>query len=239
MSSLLEKDVLLDDRLRAVADFIPEGAFLADIGCDHGYLGAWLLLRNRVSFAELTDISAPSLAKAERLLRGLGLADRACFSVGNGALALSRKADCAVIAGMGGQTIIEILKVGREKLKGARVIMQANVCQEELRAYLGENGYRIIGEKIARAARRRYVIIAAEPGEAKYTKLEILCGPELLKNGDPLFPEYVRFRMNVAKDALSGAEKTDLSRATELRAEIELWEEGLACAQRLKISSTL
>lgn len=216
--------IILDDRLRAVADMIPNGARFADIGCDHGYLSAWLLREGRVSDCQLCDVSAPSLDKARRLMRALDLLDKVEFGVGDGAKALSHPVDCAVIAGMGSATIMHIIGEGRAIFGSARLILQPNVDAPELRRFLVANGYRIADEAIARAGSRHYVIIAAEPGEACYSPMQMLCGPILLEKGDELMRSFADFRIKVAKKALIGAEKADELRAAELREEICMWE---------------
>ena len=219
--------IILDDRLRAVADCIPNGACFADIGCDHGYLSAWLLREKRVSECQLCDISAPSLEKAKKLLRALDLDRNVVFSVGDGAKALVSPVDCAVIAGRGSSTIMHIISDGRKALGDARLILQPNVDAPELRVFLSQNGYSIVDERIARAANRHYVILAAEPGSAHYSPIQLLCGPILLEKGGPLFHSFASFRIRVAQKALKSAQNGNGDRAKELEQEISLWEEAM------------
>ena len=37
----------LPPRLRLIAGWVPEGAYLADVGTDHGYLPTWLRLQEQ------------------------------------------------------------------------------------------------------------------------------------------------------------------------------------------------
>ena len=231
-SQVLNGAVLLDERLSAIAGMVPAGSRAADIGCDHGYLAARLLQRDAGTRVQLCDISAPSLEKARRLLRELGLESRASFAVGDGAQALAGPVDCAVIAGMGTATIMHILAGGWAALGEARLVLQPNLDAHILRAFLVENGYRVADEAIARAGLRHYVIIAAEKGSAAYSPMELACGPVLLKRGGPLFFSFAQFRLRVARKALAGAEGADPARAGELRAEIAVWEDAERCAPR-------
>ena len=215
--------IVLDDRLRAVAEMIPNGARFADIGCDHGYLSAWLLREGRVSECQLCDISAPSLDKAKRLMRALGLSDRVHFGVGDGAKALTSPVDCAVIAGMGSATIMHIIKEGRAEFGDARLILQPNVDAPELREFLMRSGYTIADERIARAGGRHYVIIAAEPGKAEYSPMQLMCGPVILQRGGEELVSFADFRIKVAQKALKGAQGGTGERAKQLEKEIAMW----------------
>ena len=77
--------ILLDERLSAAAELAQEALagierpVAADIGCDHGFLTAKLLetVPNLTMLA--SDVSAPSLEKARRLLAERGLTDRAAL----------------------------------------------------------------------------------------------------------------------------------------------------------------
>ena len=46
---------MLSKRLNAVASFVPKGAQAIDIGCDHGYLGIYLVKESLVKSIILTD----------------------------------------------------------------------------------------------------------------------------------------------------------------------------------------
>ena len=64
-----EKRIVLDPRLSTIAEMVGRCNAYADIGCDHGRLGAFLLQRKWVDRALLMDISDPSLDKARSLIR--------------------------------------------------------------------------------------------------------------------------------------------------------------------------
>ena len=226
----------LDERLTMLAALTPACPVAADIGADHGFLGAWLLQSGKCERVQFLDISAPSLKKASRLIRSLGLSDRAVFSVGDGAEALREPADAVVIAGMGATTIEGIIERGREKLGDATLILQPNINVEYLRRGLVRLGYEICDERLARAGGRWYVGLCAKRGEARYTERELLAGPVLLARRDPSLEGYARFRLAVQRRAYLGAVRSDEARARELLDEIKCWEEIEAWLQASRTS---
>lgn len=220
----------LDDRLNMLAALTPDCPVAADVGADHGFLGAWLLENRRCKRVQFLDISAPSLEKARRLIEDMQLEDRAVFSVGDGLEALLEPAQAVIIAGMGGQTVAGIIERGREKLKGTRLIMQPNVGLYELRVKLQELGFRIIDERLARAGGRWYVGIAAEEGAAAYKEEELLAGPVLLEKKPAELAGYAEFRIKVTQKAYDGAAAGSKHDVTiQLKKELMLWKEIRAC----------
>ena len=63
------KHIELTPRLRMVADMIPAGAVLADVGTDHAYLPAALMLEGKLT-ARLPLICGRALCPAQRRLCG-------------------------------------------------------------------------------------------------------------------------------------------------------------------------
>lgn len=227
------RHIVLDPRLSEIAAMVGSCERYADIGCDHGRLGAYLLQTGRVQRAQLTDISEDSLLKARRLIALLGLNDRVDFRVGDGAKALAETPEVTVIAGMGGALIARIVEAGRAQLGASRLIMQPNVAAFELRKTLARLGYAITDERVAPDGRRNYVIIAAEPGEAHYSEKELIVGPVLLKTLPDTLAPYAAFYLRVAKKALIGAEKGgDGAQIDTLKYEMAIWEEVLQCLRR-------
>lgn len=225
--------IALDPRLSMIASLVGQCQCCADIGCDHGRLGASLLQKGDCERMVLTDISEPSLKKARRLIADLGLEGRVQFSVDDGALALEGPVDAAVIAGMGGLTIAKIIREGRERLADARLILQPNVAAPQLRKALCECGYAIYDERVARDGRRNYIVIAAKPGHSDYSEKQLIVGPVLLERLSEELTPYARFRLRVAKKALDGARASDdAAQAEPLLKEIVIWEEVLSCPRR-------
>ena len=225
-----QKHIVLDPRLSMIAEMVGRCNACADIGCDHGRLGAFLLQHGWVERMVLADISDPSLDKARALIRLLGLEARTRFLVCDGADALDTPVDVAVIAGMGGTTIAGIVERGRARLGNARLILQANVAQPELRARLSAVGYALTDERIVRDGRRLYVLMEAHPGKSEYDFREKLVGPVLLKERPALLRDLAAFYIRVARKALAGAEAgNEEQTARQLRRELEIWEDMERC----------
>lgn len=221
-----EKRIVLDPRLSMIAALVGSCECFADIGCDHGRLGAFMLQTGRCARAQLTDVSIHSIQKARRLIGILGLEEQVDFCVGDGAKALAASVDAAVIAGMGGVTIAQIIRDGREKLDGARLVLQPNVAVTELRRALSETGYTIVDEDIAVDGRRCYVVIAAKPGPSDYDLRQQVVGPVLLKKRPAALAVYAGFRLRVAEKALKGARAGgDRLQAAALKEEISIWKD--------------
>ncbi|MGN0773205.1 MAG: Nif3-like dinuclear metal center hexameric protein [Candidatus Ventricola sp.] len=162
--------VQLDDRLGAMADLVLEAVdgcespCAADIGCDHGQLTAHLLERCGRLFMIASDVSGPSLDKARRLLAARGLMGRAQVVCADGLAGIDRPVQAIVIAGMGAETILRILREGRERIGSASLILQANVDLPLLRRELAAMGFCVEREVFSRAAGRHYVTMLARAG---------------------------------------------------------------------------
>ncbi len=215
----------LDARLSAIAGQVPPCRSAADIGADHGYLGAHLLLVGRCDFVRFVDISQESLEKARRLIGKLRLASRAEFLVGDGAEALSAPVDVAVMAGMGAEVICGIIARGRERLGEALLVLSPNLDAPMVRRFLMENGYEITGEALIQEGRRFYPVIAARPGAARYDRLQILAGPMLLQTRPDSLLAYADHCIRVIEKALPGARRGGEPWADEMGEELELWRE--------------
>lgn len=174
----------MDKRLRAAADWVEPCDIIADIGCDHGRLGAMLLLENRARHLIASDISEKSLQKAKHCLQRHGLTGRAEFHVADGLDALTQKVDTICILGMGGETLSGILLRGQSKLQNASLVLGAHTNLYVVRKTLQAIGYRIHGEQLVRSEGRMYVLVRAEQGsglEEPYTRRELMLGPVFLR----------------------------------------------------------
>ena len=60
----------LSNRLKAIVKFVDKKDSIVDVGCDHGKVLAELA-KNKAEFLVATDISEPSVKKAEALLTEL------------------------------------------------------------------------------------------------------------------------------------------------------------------------
>lgn len=133
---------MLDNRLNMVYGLIPDCKLLCDIGTDHCKLASHAVINGKASRAAATDVRRGPLAAAQRTVEANGLSDRIELILSDGFKDIPNKifdsADCFVIAGMGGELIISILK-GRKTDKP--LILQPMSAIYELSAYLSENGY--------------------------------------------------------------------------------------------------
>lgn len=193
----------LSDRLLACCSFIHPGDRVADVGCDHGYLGIHLLLTGKADSVIASDINPAPLASARRNAEKYGVSSRMSFFLSDGLAGLPRDFDCMICAGMGADTMISILE-GAPWVKNPdrRLILQCQSRRPLLRDYLSRNGYTIRQETLARDGKFLYTVmeVLCVPSPA-LTKAETSLSPALLHSGSPLLEEY-------RQQVLSGLDKT-------------------------------
>lgn len=184
----------LSQRLKVVADFVPQNSRVADIGSDHAYLPVYLMKQKQIEFGIASEVAKGPLDNAIQEIKAEGLSDRIDTRLADGLLSVQPedKIDCVTIAGMGGTLIKNILENGKSHLSGNELlILQPNVGENRLRTWLMNNQYEISDETILREDGHTYEIIVAKKTDepVKYTEQEIKFGPFLLKQHSDVFVE--------------------------------------------------
>ena len=209
----------LSPRLRTVADLVRPGARLADVGTDHAYLPAALLLEGQIPFAIAADLRQGPLERARATVREYGLTGKAAFRLCDGLRGIRPdEVDAVAIAGMGGETIAAILEAAPWTREGdVPLILQPMSSMPDLRKWLGENGYRIEEERLAREGAVIYTVLSVRAGEMPpATPAELWVGKN---NGSPLRGAWLDqwlARTRRALDGMAQAREEDVSRCREL-----------------------
>ena len=182
----------ISDRLLACAGFVKKGDRVADIGCDHGYLGIHLLQSGVATFVFAADINEQPLASARRNSLKFGVAEQMEFYISDGVRNIPRNFDTMVCAGMGADTMISILESAPWlRCANYRLILQCQSKRPELRQWLYDEGFRINRETLAKDGKFVYSImeVVYDPGHG-ITPAETYITQQLLEDNHPLLPEY-------------------------------------------------
>lgn len=186
----------LSNRLLACCSFIHPGDRVADIGCDHGYLGIHLLKNSIARSVIAADVNEQPLQSAMRNAAKFGVRQQMTFYLSDGVRNIPRDFETLVCAGMGADTIISILDAA-PWLKDSRyrLVLQCQSKTPSLRRYLSENGWRITEEAILKDGRFLYTIMAVywEPGYPRLTVGQWYFPPALLETPSAQLPAYHRW----------------------------------------------
>ena len=105
----------LSKRLAAIAGLVTEGAAIADVGTDHGYVPIYLAETGKCERVIAMDVNSGPLERALGHIREHGLEQRIETRLSDGLKGLNaREADTMIAAGMGGGLIIRILSEGKD-----------------------------------------------------------------------------------------------------------------------------
>ena len=185
----------LSSRLEAACRFVKPGDRVADIGCDHGYLGIYLLKNEIASYVYACDINEGPLNAAVFNSEKFGVRDKMQFFLSDGVKNVPRDFDTLVCCGMGGDTMISILESALWLKEGSyRLVLQCQSKRPELRKYLSEHGWFIREETVLRDGRFLYTVmeVVYSPG------MELTAGgchfpPALLRNPGKDLPAFYRW----------------------------------------------
>lgn len=185
------KRIALQPRLRLLAEMTPPGGRLADIGTDHGYLPVWLLQEGRIPSAIASDVGAEPLEHARRTAEEYetqGLDFRLCDGLSG---IEPEETDTVVIAGMGGETIRDILRAAPWAADGRHtLLLQPMTKVELLRGWLRENGYSCTEECLVQDKGKLYVILSVTGGPSGEVSDAERYGGFCLEH-DPLYGLYL------------------------------------------------
>ena len=156
------------ERLNCAIELLRGANTVADIGCDHGRLCCALIQQGAANRCIAVDISAPSLLKADRLIRKTGLGDRVETRLGDGLSPLAVGAvDAIAILGMGGTLMTQILNVTPPLLGAKKCILQPMRAAEDIRRWLYERNYPVLEDRVVLDAGRHYQMFSVGQPEEK------------------------------------------------------------------------
>ena len=198
----------LSKRLNFIIENIDNTSVLADIGTDHGYIPLYAIQNGLCSKAIAIDINKDPLDKAKlnAILEGAG--DELEFRLGSGLKPLENgEVEVAVIAGMGGNLIRDILEEDIEKVKsiGYLILVPAQ-NPEVLREYLYNNDYEIICEDLCEEEGIYYELFKVRKKAGESVKLDSIyyeVSPKLLMQRHPLMKEFLNSKIENYKKILS------------------------------------
>ena len=195
----------ISKRLLACAAFVEPGQRVADVGTDHGYLAIYLLQSRRASRVLAADVAEQPLARAMENARRFGVREGLSFHLCDGVRGLPRDFDVLLMAGLGAETMVGILRSG-PWLRGGRyrLVLQCQSSQNELRQYLSEHGWEITREEPVRDGKFLYTVLEAKPGCQSLNTGQHFASPALLASGSPLVGEYLAFCRQAVEKVVLG-----------------------------------
>ena len=208
----------LDDRLRACADFIREGKVLCDVGTDHAYLPTFLIKTGKISKALACDINEQPLMSAKATVTENGVFDNVTLRLCNGLDGVfENEFDDLVIAGMGGELIINILEacpyIKNEKYN---IVLQPMSKVYDLRKWLTQNGFEITDEQAVRASGKIYTVMNVCYCKSQEKDEFYFHFGSLGKSDEPLAIEYCKKIKNALIKKANGILSADKNDKTAL-----------------------
>ena len=209
----------LSNRLLACASFVRSGDRVADIGCDHGYLGIHLLKEHIADSIIASDVNEGPLYSAMRNAAKFGVKDKMSFYLSDGVRNIPRDFDCLVCAGMGADTMMSILDAAPWLQDPRyRLILQCQSKRPELRKYLYENGFSILRETLAQDGKFIYPVMEVVYNPAvPLSPAQYHITPALLESRSALMPAFMDRVIRGVEATVQGLEKNGGEKYEEFR----------------------
>ena len=207
-------EISLSPRLLLCSQFVKPGERVADVGCDHGYLGIYLLKKNIASFVFASDINPGPLSSAVRNAEKYGVAEYISFHLSAGVKDVPREFDTMICAGMGADTMVSILEdapwLRSDKY---RLILQCQSKTPLLRSYLWANGWDIQQEKAVKDGRFVYTVMEVVRGAFTPSNAgEAYFSPALSVDKSDEAKEYLRRTVRMLNLSVKGkGENADIT----------------------------
>lgn len=210
----------LSERLQAIADMVPYGSTVADIGTDHAYIPVYLTNKGISKFAYASDVKKGPLLRAKATIREFCAENIVETRMGNGLESIKcGEVDTVIIAGMGGILISNILDNSKDVLSEVKtLILQPMTAVYELRKYLYENDYTVSDEILVKEENKLYTVIKATHGKDDVqSELQLHIGKKLIENNDKLLPELFNKYINKLTKQINGLSSAEITEERSLK----------------------
>lgn len=212
--------IKLQKRLTTIADMVIKDKAVADIGADHALLSIYMMENKLISNAIVTDIIDGPYERARKAVSASPYREKIDVRKGDGIKVLKPyEVATVIIAGMGGDTIAQILSDDWEKAETYELfIFQPMSRPHVLRQLLAERGWTLSEERLVFENNKFFVILAYIPDNKPYklTPLELDIGPMLLKNLYEHKDEYLQSFLTKYKNICDSLEKSTANQESDL-----------------------
>lgn len=224
----------ISSRLLKISSLVDCCDCLADIGTDHAYIPIFLISNCICKRAIASDIGRGPLDKALKNVTQEGFNDKIECRLGGGFSTISPfEAQAAIIAGMGGNLIRDIIDSGMDVFKSLDYcIIQPVQNPEVVRGYIYEKGFKIIDEELVLEDNKFYEIIkiAYDTNVKQVDEIYLEVGKKLVEKKHILLNQFLMYKLdkyNSIKNRLIDNTINTLSRKEEVIQKIQAIEELL------------
>lgn len=144
------------DRIKKLCTYLDKCESFADVGCDHGYCTLYMLKNQLCDRAIISDISEKCLDKAKALLKDYIASGQAVPVCCSGLESIGRDVRQVLIAGMGGDEIVGILK---NSFIPEKFVLQPMKNCRAVREYLLSQGAEITVDEVFESGGKFYTVI--------------------------------------------------------------------------------
>ncbi len=226
----------LSKRMSTVAHMVNKCNTVADIGTDHGYVPIYLVKNQIAKKAFACDINKGPLEKAQININSYNCNENIETRLGSGLTVIKPfEVDTAIIAGMGGMLIIDILKDSIETVQSLKqLVLQPQLDIGEVRKYIHSIGFKIEDEEMLIDEGKYYTVINAVKGNEKYeNEIEYFFGKCLINKKSEVLKKYAQFMAdkteNIIKNLSDNNSESAILKKSELEKENRLYREVLEC----------
>ncbi len=154
----------LSQRMLMAARMVRMGNTVADIGTDHAYLPAYLVLNGISPKALACDLRKGPLDNAKKTVEHYGIEDKITLRLSDGFDEIEPfEAQDFIMCGMGGTLMQELVsRAYWLKDPAKRIIVQPQSHAEDIRRFFVENGFEILFEDACTDGGKLYCAMVAE-----------------------------------------------------------------------------
>ena len=210
----------LSKRLNSIYNLVPNDVAI-DVGADHGQLIISLIENNVVDYGYAVENKKGPYERMAKAINASKAKERITPIFASGIHKMPKDVKTVIIAGMGGQTIVSILKDDIEKLDNVETILiDSHGAFSFVREEIVKMGFYIDMEEIILEDHIYYEIMRFKKGHASYTEEEYYFGPILLKQKNETFLQKWNEKLEeinnlLSKDNLPSSRRDELNKEKE------------------------